>query len=86
MKLKIIDGKGNTIELECNPKDKLSTLMSNYETKYKNEHPNVQIRSITFIYGGEPFQNEDNDSTLEDLDLEDGCQITSSFLYNGGMI
>jgi hypothetical protein len=86
MKLKIIDGKGNTIEMECNPKDKLSTLISNYETKYKKDHPNVQIRSITFNFNGEAFGNEDNDSTLEDLDLEDGCQIISSFFYNGGLI
>ena len=86
MKLKIQDAKGHSIEIECNPKDKLSTLMSNYETKYKKDHPNEQIRSITFLYGGETFDNEDNDSTLEDLNLEDGCLITSSFLYNGGMI
>ena len=86
MKLIIIDGKGIKIEMECNPKDKLSTLMSNYETKYKKDHSNEQIRSITFTFNGDAFNNEDYDSTLEDLLLEDGCFITSSFLYNGGLI
>ena len=85
MKLKIIDGKGNTIELECNPNDKLSTLMSNYETIYKKDHSNEK-GNLTFTFGGDAFVNEDYDSTLEDLNLEDGCLITSSFLYNGGLI
>ena len=86
MKLNIIDGKLKVIEMECNPTDKLSTLIEAYEKKYKSLFPNEKIKSITFFYDGENFSEEDYDKTLNELDLEDMAKITSSFKYDGGLI
>ena len=44
MKLKITDTKGKTIEFECNLTDKLSSLLSDYEDKYKATYPNIEIK------------------------------------------
>jgi hypothetical protein len=86
MKLKIIDAVGNQIILECNLTDKLSTVINNYEKKFKEENPNVQIKRITLTYGGEIFTNEDYNISLEELGIEDGNLISSSVLYDGGLI
>ena len=86
MKLKIIDGKGKSIILECNQNDKLSTVLSNYEKKFKEENSDLQIRTITLAFGGDVFTNEDYELCLEELGIEDGNLITSSILYNGGLI
>jgi hypothetical protein len=86
MQLKIIDGKGKTIILECNQKDKLSTVLSNYEKKFKEENPNIEIRRITLTFCGDIFTNEDYQLSLEELGIEDGHLISSSVLYNGGLI
>ena len=69
MKLKIVDTRGQTIELECNPTDKLSSLISNYENKYKALYPKIEIRTITLTFGGDAFTEEDYDTNLEDLGL-----------------
>ena len=86
MQLKITDAKGKSILLECNPTDKLSTVLSNYEKKFKEENPNIEIRRITLTFGGDIFTNEDYQLSLEDLGIEDGNLISSSVLYNGGLI
>ena len=86
MKLKITDAVGNSIILECNLTDKLSTVINNYEKKFKEENPNVQIKRITLTYGGEIFTNEDYNISLEELGIEDGNLISSSVLYDGGLI
>ena len=86
MKLKIIDTRGKTIELECNPQDKLSSLISDYENKYKATYPNTVIKTITLTFGGEAFTKDDYDINLEDLGLEDGCMLGSSDNYDGGLI
>ena len=86
MKLKIIDGNGKCIQIECDPKDKLSTIMKNYEAQLKLLNPKGTIRSLSFSFNGDVFTNENNeDLNLEDLLLEDGDQITCSYLYNGGL-
>ena len=86
MKLKIIDTRGKTIELECNPQDKLSSLISDYENKYKALYPQIKIIPNTLLFGGEAFREEDYDTNLEDLGLEDGCMLGSSDNYDGGLI
>ena len=86
MLIKILDTKGFNIQLECNSTDKLSSLLSKFEEKYKEKNPKAQIRTITFSYNGEMYSNEDYDKSLEELDIEDGCLISSSIYYNGGLI
>ena len=86
MKIIFSDAKGRIINMECDPKDKISTLIEAYEKKYKSLFPNEKIKSITFFYDGENFSEEDYDKTLNELDLEDIAKITSSFKYDGGLI
>ena len=86
MKLKIVDPRGQPIELECNPTDKLSSLISDYENKYKALFPKIKIIPNTILFDGEAFREEDYDTNLEDLGLEDGFMLTSTDKYNGGLI
>ena len=87
MKIIFSDAKGRIINMECDPKDKISTLLQNLEAKYKFLHPEDSIRSISIAFDGEIYTNETNeDINLEELGIEDDCKITFSILYNGGLI
>ena len=87
MKIIFSDAKGRIISMECDPKDKISTLLQNLEAKYKSLHPEDSIRSISIAFDGEIYTNETNeDINLEELGIEDDCKITFSILYNGGLI
>lgn len=82
MKIKIKNSVGGEKEIECEPSMTLRTLLDKYKDFVKKD--GKIIRKITFIFGGDAFIEEDMDETLEKLGIEDGNQIVSNVLYNGG--
>lgn len=84
MKVKIKDQVGNTREFDCDPNDKLSTLLDKFKPFAKQS--GKTIRSITFSYGGDVYIEGQMDVTLDELGVENEHQIVASVLYNGGKI
>ena len=86
MKLKIQDARGGNILIDCEPNWLLETLLTKYKEIYKTKHPNDIIKSISFTYNGDFFQDSDSNKTLDEIGFEDGEQIVFVIGYDGGLI
>ena len=89
MQLTFFDAKGRVMNLECDPNDKISTLLENLKAKFLSLHPEEKekINSISISFDGEVYTEENNEEILlKDLNLEDDCRIGFSTFYNGGLI
>ena len=86
MKIKIKDEIGNVKEIECSPSDTLKSLYDLYKP-YLVARKGRIVRPIIFNVGGDQYTENEMENemnvTLDDLGLEDGNQITATFLYGG---